>query len=121
MPNYSKHIIVGHVGTPPTLKYTDTGIAVASFTLAVNNPRRKDDPPTWFRISAWRSTAEFVNSYVTKGAAVLVEGEHLKLSEWTAQDGSTRVSLEMDAQRVELMGGKRDGQEQPADSEQLPF
>ena len=123
MPNYDKHIIVGHVGADPELRYTNEGVAVVNISVAVNNPRRKDDPPTWYRCAIWRQTAEFVNEYVRKGTAVLVEGDGLKLSEWAGQDGTQRVSLEMTAQRVELVGARDDAREpaRDADSDRMPF
>lgn len=108
MPNYSIHIIVGHVGNDPELRYTSEGTAVTSINVAVNNPFRKDDPPTWIKCSVWRQTAEFVNQYVTKGAAVLVEGDQLTIEEWTAQDGTVRHTLTLQAQRVQLLGSRGD-------------
>lgn len=107
MPNFEHHIIVGHVGGDVTLRYTQSGVAVASFSLAVNDPRRKDAPPTWYRVTCWRQLAEFANEYVTKGAAVLVAGDRLKLSEWTGQDGAPRTTLELNATSVQLLGDAR--------------
>jgi single-strand DNA-binding protein len=121
MPNFENHVIVGHVGKVNGLQYSQNGTAMASFSVAVNNPRRKDDPPTWYRANTFGQTAEFVNQYVKQGVAILVSGDRLELSEWTAQDGTVRHTLELHAQTVQLLGGKRDGQEQPADSEPLPF
>lgn len=124
MPNFETHIIVGHVGSVGDLKYTSDGVAVINISVAVNDPRRKDDPPTWFRCSVWRATAEFVAEYVTKGAAVLVAGDRLKLSEWTGQDGAPRTTLELNATSVQLLGS-RDAEREPAqrdaDSDRMPF
>lgn len=121
MPNYEKHIIVGHVGNDPEIRYTSDGVAVCSVSVAVNNPYRKDDPPTWYKCSVWRATAEFVNQYVTKGAAVLIEGDGLKLDEWTAQDGTQRVSIAMQARSVQLLGRNGTGQDAPQEQGELPF
>ncbi len=106
MPNFETHVIVGHVGNVGDLKYTSDGVAVINISVAVNDPRRKDDPPTWFRCSVWRATAEFVAEYVTKGAAVLVAGDRLKLSEWTGQDGAPRTTLELNATSVQLLSSR---------------
>ena len=67
MPNFEHHLIVGHVGGDVTLRYTQSGVAVASFSLAVNDRRNKDAPPTWYRVTCWRQLAEFANEYVRKG------------------------------------------------------
>ena len=122
MPNFMNVTLMGHVGNPPTLRYTSAGVAVASFRMAVNNTRRKEDPPTWVTVTVWRQTAEFVNQYVTQGAAVLVNGSWLALSEWTGQDGKARTSLELTADRIELVGARTDGTHEAApDGEELPF
>lgn len=120
MPNFETHTIVGHVGNVGDLKYTNDGTAVCTLSVAVNDPRRKDDPPTWYRASCWRATAEFVSKYVEKGAAVLVHGDRLKLDEWTGQDGQPRVSLELNAARVELLG-RRGEDAGDGDAAEMPF
>lgn len=120
MPNFEQHVIVGHVGSVSDLKYTSDGFAVITLSVAVNDPRRKDDPPTWYRCSVWRQTAEFVSQYVTKGAAVLVSGDRVKLSEWTGQNGEARVSLELNASAVQLLGS-RDGASGRDADDSVPF
>jgi len=94
-------------------------VAVADFSLAVNNPFRKDDPPQWYRVTAWRALAETVNEYVVKGMAVLVEGDDLRLSEWTGDDGTARASLELQARRVVFLS--RAGEGQPDEAAEAPF
>ena len=122
MPNFETHVIVGHVGSVSDLKYTRDGVAVINISVAVNDPRRKDDPPTWWRCSIWRATAEFVSEYVKKGAAVLVAGDRVKLSEWTGQNGDARTTLELNATSVQLLGS-RDGAPVAAEREtgDMPF
>lgn len=120
MPNFMSVVAMGHVGKAPVLRYTQTGVAVASFRLAVNNPRKKEDPPTWITVTAWRQTAEFVNQYVMPGAAVLVAGSWLAQSEWTGQDGQQRTTLELTADRVELVGA-REPVAAASDESEMPF
>ena len=114
MPNFETHVIVGHVGNVGDLKYTSDGVAVINISVAVNDPRRKDDPPTWFRCSVWRATAEFVAEYVTKGAALLVSGGRLVQSEWQTDAGEKRTSLELTADAVTLLGSKADAEAEMA-------
>jgi len=106
MPNFCKVIIAGHIGNDPAIRYTSEGVAVVSVNVAVNNPFKKDDPPTWIKCSVWRQQAEYVNQYAKKGDAILVEGDQLALEEWTAQDGTVRHTLALQAQRVQLLGSR---------------
>lgn len=122
MPNFEQHTVVGHVGGEPTQRYTSEGVAVTSFSLAVNDPRKKDAPPTWYRVTCWRATAEFAMQYVKKGAAVLVDGDRLALSEWTAQDGGARTTLELTARRIELLTrADGNGAQESGEASDMPF
>lgn len=121
MPNFETHVIVGHVGGDPALRYLNDGVAVCNISVAVNDPRQKDAPPTWYRVACWRATAEFVNNYVTKGAAVLVHGDRLRLSEWTGEDGQRRTSLELNAVRVELLDKRDNGASGIREESDMPF
>lgn len=125
MPNFEIHVIVGHVGNTPELRYTKEGTAVTSVSVAVNNPYKKDAPPTWYKCTCWRKTAEFVNEYVKKGAAILVQGKGLALEEWTGDDGETRYTLVMDVDSVQLLGSRSDAGERentaPQETEDMPF
>jgi single-strand DNA-binding protein len=91
------------MGNDPELKYTPSGIAVTSFRLAVNRPRRPDsnvEPETdWFNIVIWRESAERAANYLSKGRLVAVQGK-LQSRNWVAQDGAKRNSVEVVAQRV---------------------
>jgi single-strand DNA-binding protein len=133
MPNYELHVIAGHAGRAPELRYTQSGRAVADFSVAVNNPFKPDAPATWYKIICWGKTAEFVNEYVQKGTAVLVQSEELALEEWQDRDGKNRVTLALTANRVQLLGraGERESAGpndrrhpvtgKPAEREDMPF
>jgi single-strand DNA-binding protein len=119
MPNYQLYVIAGHVGRVDGLRYTSEGTAVISFTVAVNNPFRRDDPPQWFRVTCWRQSAEFVNEYLTVGAAVLIEAGDLKVDQWTDNEGTPRVTLEITARNVQLLGSR--GERTQAEQQDSPF
>ena len=120
--DFEHHLIVGHVGGDVTLRYTQSGVAVASFSLAVNDRRNKDAPPTWYRVTCWRQLAEFANEYVRKGAPLLVSGGRLVQSEWQTDAGEKRTSLELTADAVTLLGSKADADEGGAEAgERFPF
>lgn len=111
MAGYQYTIIVGNVGRDPKLRYTQTGVAVCDFSVAVNRKwkdgNEQRDKTTWFRVTAWRALAETVNQYVHKGMQVMVTGE-IDASAYVAQDGEARASLDLTARDIQFLGG-RDG------------
>jgi single-strand DNA-binding protein len=116
MPSLNKVILIGRLTRDPELRYTSSGLAVASFTIAVD--RRFKDQQTgerktdFFRCTAWRQKAEFVNNYIHKGRLVCVEGS-IELNEYTAQDGSRRVSPDIQCDNVETLEPPREGEAAP--------
>ena len=104
-------IIMGRLTRDPELRHTQTGTAVASFTLAVD--RDFKDKSTGERstdfidVVAWRQTGEFVSRYFTKGRMAVVEGR-LQIRDWTDKDGKRR-SAEIVADNVYFGDSKRDG------------
>ncbi|NOX62716.1 MAG: single-stranded DNA-binding protein [Chloroflexi bacterium] len=106
---YQKTFVIGHLGRDPEMRYTASGQAVTSFSVATTRkwtgpdgePREKT---TWFRVTAWGKLAELCNQYLSKGRLVLVEGD-IDASAWMAQDGQPRASLELTARNVRFLGG----------------
>jgi single-strand DNA-binding protein len=138
-------IIVGNVGRDPEMRYTPSGQAVTSFSVATNRQYTNNSGETiketiWFRISAWGKTGETCNQYLKKGSKVLIEGRLTADPAtggprvWTGQDGSTRASFEVSAQTVRFLStrseaesggapsapGAEDGVA-PAENEDIPF
>ena len=105
-------ILMGRLTRDPELRHTQTGTAVASFTLAVDRDFKNRDTgeksTDFIDIVAWRSTAEFVSKYVTKGRLAVVEGR-LQLRDWTDRDGGKRRSAEVVADNVYFADSRRDG------------
>ena len=105
-------IIMGRLTRDPELRHTQTGTAVASFTLAVD--RDFKDKSTGERstdfidVVAWRQTGEFVSRYFTKGRMAVVEGR-LQIRDWTDKEGNKRRSAEVVADQVYFGDSKRDG------------
>jgi single-strand DNA-binding protein len=95
--------LVGNAANDAELKYTPSGAALATFTLAVT-PRIKqgdswkDGETTWFRCSVWREMAEQVAETVTKGMRLIVHGR-FKTRQYE-KDGQTRTSIEIDVEEV---------------------
>ena len=103
-------VLMGRLTRDPELRYTQSQIPVASFRLAVDRDfggRDGGERQTDFiDIVAWRSTAEFVSKYFTKGSMAAVSGR-LQIRDWTDKDGNKRRSAEVVADSVYFGGSKR--------------
>ena len=101
--------IMGRLTRDPELRRTGGGIAVTSFTVAVDRDfSSKDEKETDFiDCVAWRSTGEFVNKYFSKGSMILVSGR-LQIRAWTDKDGNKRRSAEVVADNVYFGESKRE-------------
>ena len=104
--------IMGRLTRDPELRRTGSGIAVASFTLAVDRdfaPKDGGERETDFiDCVAWRQTGEFVSKYFTKGRMAVVSGR-LQIRSWTDKDGNKRRSAEVVADNVYFGDSRRDG------------
>lgn len=96
-------VLMGRFTRDPELRHTQSGVAVASFTLAVDRDfqsREGGDRQTDFiDIVAWRNTAEFVSKYFTKGQMAVVSGR-LQIRDWTDREGGKRRSAEIIADNI---------------------
>ena len=104
-------ILMGRLTRDPELRRTGSGTAVTSFSLAVDRDFKSqsgEKETDFIDIVAWRSTAEFVSKYFTKGRMAVVEGR-LQIRDWTDRDGGKRRSAEVVADHVYFGDSKRDG------------
>lgn len=107
----NKVFIQGRMCADPVIRHTQSGTAVASFTLAVD--RDFKDKTTGERttdfidVVAWRGTAEFVSRFFTKGRMAVVVGS-LQIREWTDKEGNKRRTAEVIAESVYFGDSKRD-------------
>jgi single-strand DNA-binding protein len=106
------HIVLqGRLTRDPELRRTGTGTAVASFTLAVDHDFASKESGErgvdFIDIVAWRSTAEFVSKYFSKGRMAVVSGR-LQIRNWTDKEGGKRRSAEVVADNVYFGDSKRD-------------
>lgn len=106
------HIVLqGRLTRDPELRHTQSGIAVASFTLAVDRDFASRDggerQTDFIDIVAWRNTAEFVSKYFAKGRMAVVSGR-LQMQDWTDRDGGKRRSAEVVADNVYFGDSKRE-------------
>lgn len=104
--------IMGRLTADPELRRTGSGIAVASFTVAVDRDRKNDDgelETDYIDVCAWRGTAEFVCKYFHKGSMAVVTGR-LQIRNWTDKEGNKRRNAEIVAYSV-YFGESRKSQE----------
>lgn len=97
--------IIGNLTRDPESRTTQAGKDVCSFTVAVNR-RQKDqngnNVADFFRVSAWNEMGHSCQKYLSKGKKVAVVGS-VSVSTYTAQDGTTRASMDIMAQEVEFL------------------
>ena len=103
--------IMGRLTRDPELRRTGSGVAVASFTVAVDRDfggRDGGEKETDFiDCVAWRQTGEFVSKYFTKGRMIVVSGR-LQIRSWTDKDGNKRRTAEVVADNCYFGDSKRD-------------
>ena len=108
----NKIVLMGRLTRDPELRRTDSGIAVASFSLACDRDYSGKDgaekQTDFVDVVAWRHTAEFVSKYFTKGRMAVVSGR-LQIRPWTDKEGNKRRSAEVVADNVYFGDSKRDG------------
>ena len=100
----NKLTIIGNLTRDPEVHTTSEGKNVSNFTVAVNRRKKIENQPDadFFRISAWGKLGELCAKYLAKGRKVCVSGP-VSVSTDTAQDGSTRASMEVYAEDVEFL------------------
>jgi single-strand DNA-binding protein len=105
----NKATLIGRLAADPELRQTGSGIAVTSFTIAVDRPYTKgsDRQTDWIDIVAWRNTAEFVCKYFQKGSPIVVEGS-IQTRMWEDKAGQKRKSVEIVAENVEFVPRSKD-------------
>lgn len=103
--------IMGRLTRDPELRRTGSGVAVASFTVAVDRDfadKQSGEKETDFiDCVAWRQTGEFVSKYFSKGKMIVVKGR-LEIRKWTDKDGNQRRSAEVVAENCYFAESKRD-------------
>lgn len=107
----NKVFIMGRLTRDPELRRTQNGTAVAGFALAVDRDYKNADgtkETDFIEVVAWRSSAEFVSKYFTKGRMAIVEGR-LQIRDWTDKDGNKRRSAEVIADNVYFGDSKKEG------------
>ena len=114
---------IGRLGKDPEIRYTASGDAVASFSIAVNKSwtrgSDKEQRTTWVNVVAFRKLAEIMGKYLHKGSRIYVSGE-FSVRTWEDKEGARRYTTEIIANQMQMLdekpasSGERNSPEQKA-------
>lgn len=115
MGSVNKVILVGNLGRDAEMRYTTAGAAVATFSIATTESWKgrdgeRQEKTEWHRVVLWGKQAESLQEYLVKGKQVYVEGR-LQTRQWDDKDGNKRYTTEIKADRITLLGSRRDGEQ----------
>lgn len=104
-------VLIGRLARKPELRYTQSNIAVASTTVAVNRPRKKDkeEEADFINIKVWGKQAENTHKYLDKGSLVAIEGR-IQTCSYEGNDGQKRYITEVIADNVQFLESKKNVQ-----------
>ena len=120
MAGVNKVILVGNLGKDPEVRHLESGIPVASFSVATSesyNDKNSGERKTvteWHNVVLWRGLAEVAEKYLHKGDQVYIEGK-LRTRQWE-KDGVTRYSTEVVGENMTMLGGRPKPEGAPATS-----
>ena len=117
MASVNKAIIIGALGRDPEVRYTTGGDAICNVSVATSESWRdkngeKQERTEWHRVSMFGKLAEIAGEYLKKGASVYLEGK-LQTRKWTDKDGAEKYTTEIIADRMQMLGGKREDNREP--------
>ena len=114
MASLNKVMLIGNLGKDPEVRYTGSGQAVASFSLATSERFKNkqsgewEEKTEWHRVTLWGKQAEVAGEYLAKGKTVFIEGR-LQTRKWTDRDGNEKYTTEIVGERMQMLSGKGDG------------
>ncbi|MBQ0025638.1 MAG: single-stranded DNA-binding protein [Bacteroidales bacterium] len=118
----NKVLLIGNVGKDPEVRHLESGVSVATITLATTE-RYKDrggetkELTEWHTINAWRNLADLAENYIRKGSQIYVEGR-IRTRSWDDQNGQKRYVTEILADNIQLLGRREgSGAQNPAPSQ----
>jgi single-strand DNA-binding protein len=125
MAGVNKVILLGRLGRDPEIKYTQSNIPVANFSLATSESWKDkttgewQETTEWHRVVAWRGQAERAEQKLKKGSQVYIEG-HLETRKWTDKDGKERSTTEVVCDKLMPLGAEDKPAEAPKRKEFAP-
>jgi single-strand DNA-binding protein len=114
----NKVTLIGHLGKDPEIRYTKSGMAVASFSLATNatwqdQEGNQQEKTEWHNIIAWTKLAEICQQWLKKGHQIYLEGR-LQTRNWDDNNGVKHYITEIVMNDMIMLGGKRENANAPA-------
>ena len=112
MAGVNKVILIGNLGKDPEVRYLDSGVAVANFSLATtenykNKEGERISQTEWHNIVLWRGLAEVGEKWLKKGSSVYIEGK-IRHRKWEDKEGNTRYTTEILGDNMTMLGKKDD-------------
>ena len=112
MASVNKVILIGNVGKDPEVRYMPSGDAMVNITLATTDSWKdkegqKQERTEWHRVVIFGKLAEIAGEYLKKGSQVYFEGS-LKTRKWTNKEGQDQYTTEINADKMQMLGGGRD-------------
>lgn len=125
MASVNKVILIGNLGADPETRYMPNGDAVCNIRVATTESWKdkqsgdKKEITEWHRVVFYRKLAEIAGQYLKKGAPIYIEGA-LKTRKWQNKAGQDRYTTEIVADTMQMLGGKREGEQSAPRSEGAP-
>ncbi|HEU0265355.1 MAG TPA: single-stranded DNA-binding protein [Geobacterales bacterium] len=113
MASLNKVMLIGNLGRDPEVRYTASGTAVASFSIATSERFKSksgdwEERTEWHNITLWGRLAEIAGEYLAKGRTVYIEGR-LQTRKWQDKEGKDRYTTEIVGEKMQMLGGKGEG------------
>ena len=125
MSSINKVIIIGNAGKDSEVRYLADGSAVTNITVATSEKWKdkasgeQKEATEWHRIVMYGKVAEIAGQYVKKGTSAYYEGK-LKTRKWTDKDGVDKYTTEVVCDKLQLLGSKQQGENQPQQRQSAP-
>jgi single-strand DNA-binding protein len=120
MENVNQVVITGNLTRDPELRHTGSGTAVCDMRIAVNARRKQGeewvDKPNYFNVTSFGARAESHAEHLSKGRPVAIVGR-LDWSEWETKEGGKRQAVQILADQVQFLGGKKNNGETDGEAE----
>jgi single-strand DNA-binding protein len=117
--NFNQITLAGNVSSDPELRFTPSGVAVASFSMAINEGTKDKQTTMFVRVTCWEKLGETVMQWLTKGQGVLISGKMQPARGYVRKDGDVAASNEVTAFTVQF-GAKPKGWEGNTDGPPAP-
>ena len=114
MASVNKVILVGNLGRDPETRYLPDGGAITNISIATTDSWKdkatgeKKEQTEWHRVAFFGKLAEIAGEYLKKGSQIYVEGR-IRTRKWQDKEGQDRYTTEIIADRMQMLGGKRNG------------